>query len=270
VNPDLILYAEPSTWMPLVSSFLLPQLRRGALARWRKRRLDRLYADDSEWLLILGAGLTVPYDCVEGELNCTLKTRRILGFHACRPKNLDGYFSRGIMAPDAPALIELLEDAIEELEIPSLRSELLATGRSRLKEHTDSVVYFVLDQRDLLRRAGHYLIYGSEWLCSVFGPRQPLLRNRGVPTLMEIAFPLAEASGGDRQQLARLLLHEWTRLTGLNLDAPRLVDFSFAVQGGIPSASIVGHSHPSAIRDPLDGFREYVHERTTCSHCGPL
>lgn len=270
MTPDLILYAEPSTWMPLVSSCLLPQLRRGVLDRWRKRKLDRLYADDSEWLLILGAELTVPYDCVEGELNCALKTRRIQGFHGCRPKNLDDYFSRGIMAPDSSALIELLEDAIAELEISSLRSELLAAGRSRLKEHTNSVVYFVLDQRDLLRQAGHYLIYGSEWLCSVFGPRQVLLRNRGMPTLMEIAFPLAEASDGDRQQLARHLLHEWTRLTALNLDAPRLVDFSFAVRGGIPSTRIVGHSHPSAIRDPLDGFREYVHARTTCGHCGSL
>jgi hypothetical protein len=24
------------------------------------------------------------------------------------------------------------------------------------------------------------------------------------------------------------------------------------------------------IRDPLDGFREYVHERTACRHCGSL
>jgi hypothetical protein len=270
VTPDLIVYAEPSTWMPLVSNVLLPELRHEALAHWRKRKLDRLYADDSEWLRILGTGLKTPNDCVERELHCALKAWSVLGFHACRPKDLDGYFSNGIMALDSPALIKFLEDVIEELEIPGLRSDLMAAGRSRLKEHTDSVAYLVLDQRDMLRGSGQYLIYGSEWLCSVFGPRRPLLRNRGVPTLLEIAFPLAVASEVERQQLARLLLHEWTRLTALNLDAPRRVDFSFAVRGGIPPESIVGHSHPPLIRDPLDGFREYVHERTACRHCGSL
>lgn len=264
---NLIVYTKPSTWMPLVSGFLKPQLRRGALTRWRRQDFDHLYDDDPEWLNTLNSGLKTSYDRVEEDFSCALKAWKVLTFHACRPKDLEGYFANGIVALDSSALMQLLNDAIGELHIPEIRAELLTTGQANLNQHTYSVAYVVLDQRNLLRHAGHYLIYGSEWLCSVFGRHQSLLRHRGVPTLLEVAFPLTRASDGDRRQLARHLLHEWTRLTALNPDGPQLVDFSFAVRGGIPSEMIVGHSHPSLILDPLDGSREYVNEKTICRHC---
>jgi hypothetical protein len=263
----LIVYEEPATWMPLVHDFLGPQLRPGGLAWRRKRRLDRMEIDDPDWLRLLASGLTVKLDAVEEEFTSLLRSWNVLGYHGCRPQDLTPYFTNGIKALDPSELMQSLHDAVEQANIPDLGEVILALGRTRLNQHTNSIVYFVLDQRHLLDFSGHYLIYGSEWLCSVFAKSRALLLSSGVPTLLKVRFPLGYVSTSDRRQLARHLLHEWTRLSTMRLQESRSVDFSFAVRDRIPAEMIVGHSHPSSINDPLEGGREYVNSSVTCQHC---
>jgi hypothetical protein len=251
VTRNLIVYEEPATWMPLVREILICRLRPGNLVyRW-KQMLDRMDVDDPDWLRLLTSGLEVPLDTVEEELTSILESCIVRGYHACRPHDFADYLAGGIRALDSLELTQLLHNAVEQLNIPDLREEILALGRARLSQHTNSIVYFVLDQRHLLRYSGHYLIYGSEWLCSVFGKHRALLREHGVPTLLDVAFPLSSTSASDRRQLARHLLHEWTRLSIMDLQQSRVVDFSFAVRERIPAEMIVGHIHPSSINDPL-------------------
>lgn len=223
--------------------------------------------DDPDWLRLLTSGLEVPLDTVEEEFTSILASCSIRGYHACRPHDFADYLAGGIRALDSLELTQLLHNAIEQLNIPDLGEEILAMGRARLSQHTNSIVYFVLDQRHLLRYSGHYLIYGSEWLCSVFGKHRALLREHGVPTLLEVAFPLSCASASDLRQLARHLLHEWTRLSTMHFQESRSVDFSFAVRERIPAEMIVAHSHPCMIGDPLEGGQEYVNDYVTCQHC---
>ncbi len=267
VTGDLIAYDQTTTWMQRVSDFVSPLLPSGALAGWQKWRLDKLYIDDPEWLRILGSELSWSVDSVIEDFAEAMKPASILGFHGCRPLDLNGHLRNGVKALDQSELMQLLDEVIQKLEIPQLREEILEQGRTRLGEHTYSFVYLALDQRHLLRYAGHYLIYGSEWLCSVFGKCRELLRNCGTPTVIEIALPLARASESDRRQLARHLLQEWTRLSALSLHESSPVDFSFAVRERIEAKMIVGHSHPPAIRDPLDGGRNFINDRTACRHC---
>lgn len=269
VTQDLIVYEEPATWMPLVRDFLMPRLRPGGLAHRRKRRLDRMDIDDPDWLRLLALGMKVPLDTVEEEFSSVLKSRSALDYHGCRPIDLASYLADGIKAFDSSELAQLLQDAVQRVGVRRLGEEILALGRTRLSQHTDSVVYLVLDQRHLLCHAGHYLIYGSEWLCSAFAENRALLRNIGVPTLLKVMFPLILASPRDRKQLARNLLHEWTRLSAIRLQESRPVDFSFAVRQRIPAEMIVGHSHPSTINDPLGGGREYLNCYLTCQYCVP-
>lgn len=267
VTHNLIVYEKPATWMPLVREFLGPRLRPGALAQHERRRLKRMDIDDPDWLRLLASGLKVQLDSVEEEFASILESRTVLGYHGCRPQDLTTYLTGGIKALDSSDLMQLLSDAVGHLSDPGLGDGIFALGQRRLHDHTDSFVYFALDRRHLLRSAGHYLIYGSEWLCSVFAKDRALLRGFGFPTLLEVAFPLSSVSASDKRELVRHLLHEWTRLSIMNLQQSRVVDFSFAVRERIPAEMIVGHTHPSSINDPLEGGRQYVNDYVTCQRC---
>ena len=253
--------------MPLVREFLEPRLRPAAPARHERQQLKRMDIDDPDWLRLLASGLTVQLDSVKEEFASILESRTVLGYHGCRPQDLTTYLTGGIKAFGSSDLMQLLSDAVEQLNNPELGDEFLARGQRRLHDHTDSIVYLVLDRRHLLRSSGHYLIYGSEWLCSVFAESRALLREFGFPTLFEVAFPLSSASASDKRELVRHLLHEWTRLSIMNLQQSRVVDFSFAVRERIPAEMIVGHTHPSSINDPLEGGRQYVNDYVTCRQC---
>jgi hypothetical protein len=126
-----------------------------------------------------------------------------------------------------------------------------------------------LSDEALLRDSAHYLIHGSEWIMSLFDERgRRILKRLGAPTFIEIDLPATMTHGNDRDQLARVMLMEWTRLAcnGHEWSAP--VDFSFFLVQDVPPACVVGHSHPEKMIDPHDGMREYRSPITSCKFCG--
>jgi hypothetical protein len=70
----------------------------------------------------------------------------------------------------------------------------------------------------------------------------------------------------DREQLARVLLQEWTRIKANKPDWVPERDFTFFLRADIPNTLIVGHRHPDKVRDPFHGLMRRI-ERRTCPHC---
>lgn len=265
-----LIWKRPATWMPLVEEWLRPLLGRNAIARLRKEEVSELYADDPEWLAMLEDVLRPGIFEVAEKFARELESKEVRAYHGCRTEDAGRYFRSGIRARRG----EELETQVRELVQADPRLASLRNGlEARMAEFESGLdqgrCYVVLDDRSLLELGAHYLIYGSEWICSVLGHgyRAPLL-ERGAPTLVSVNLPLTWVSEGLRKELAELLLGEWTRQTLL---APKRVfveDFTFTMFRDLPPETVVGHRHPKKLEDPQEGMRVYRPATTTCLHCG--
>jgi hypothetical protein len=106
-------------------------------------------------------------------------------------------------------------------------------------------LYLVMDDRGLTKSAGHYLLYGSEWIQCVLGSEaHEALRRRGAPTILVVDLPLTMITSHERKQLAVALLREWTRIKVNKPHSVPELDFTFCLGEDVPGNMIVGHFHP--------------------------
>ena len=264
----LIVFEDSSTWMPKLNTFLRGRLKKGHLDRWHAHDFSNLYDDDSEWTDILAGELKDGLERIEADLADWLSAKVVRLVHGCRPVSLASYMQHGIRAYVPCTFQKTLEEWLMKKGVAPHRHAIMDRAESLSDRGDDPSVFLALDERDLLRRSGHYVVYGSEWLTSVLGSScRGLLKRVGVPTLLYVKWPLASASQAERLQFSRRLLREWIRLTCLSAAAPSFADFTFVAAGGVSAGLIQGHWHPSAIVDPLEGFRRYRNRRRECDVC---
>jgi hypothetical protein len=129
-------------------------------------------------------------------------------------------------------------------------------------------VYVVVNDETLLEHGAHYLINGSEWVMAVLGEAAwKILQRRGTPTLLEIDLPLSLATAFEREQLAACMLLEWTRIACNQPSWLAPIDFSFSFASDIPAACVVGHSHPTVLKNPHSRGHIYRATKTSCAFC---
>ncbi len=264
-----LIWAESNTWVPQVTTWLKPHLGPNALVRMGDEAPGIKYVDDLEWLNLLGANLESPISEVTSELAGELVSATVRTYHGCRTEDAGMYFRDGLRVHRQ----ERLEKEIRELVA---RHESLHWLRSSLDERIkkfdrsidEGKCFVVVDERGLLEDSAHYLIYGSEWICAVLGEggRGPLL-ERGTPTVIEVDLPLNLVNEDFRAHFADSLLREWSRQITMSPSDVVQLDFAFSVHFDIPSHCVVGHHHPTELRDPLTGMCRYEPVKTTCDFC---
>jgi hypothetical protein len=124
-------------------------------------------------------------------------------------------------------------------------------------------VYLALDERHLLERCGHYLVYGSEALAGVAAQLhrhlgwnvQVLLLQTGTPTIFAFDVPCSALSAEDLDELARNIVGE---LEYPPDGEPSMKDFTVAPRRRLPPSLIVRHYSVCRVHDPVLR-REYVH-----------
>jgi hypothetical protein len=218
---------------------------------------------------LLADQLRVDLDEVEEDIIDWLERQAVRCYHGCRTDDAGTYFRQGLRVhrreEQEAAVRQLVEsDARLRWMLPGL-ADTFAKFPSTTDEHR---CFVVLDDRALLDRAAHYLIYGSEWICAVLGrgSRGPLL-ERGVPTMIEVDLPLMWTSFGQREALASLLLREWTRQVAQRPRQVLVVDFTFTMHHDLPPEVVTGHYHPTEMEDPLEGSSLYRPPGDSCLHC---
>lgn len=179
-------------------------------------------------------------------------------FHGCRPLDVSSYYSSGLRASDLDSLNEVARRIFLSPDLPPVTERAFGAAIDSVSRLDHGKLYVVLDERDLLRYCGHYMIYGSEHLCGIgasltrehgFDYRQALKRF-GTPTVVRFRLPHSSVPERQIDDLARHL-HEVTWEDRHGQTSPPLVSWSFILSDPIPPEHILGHTHPQVIPDPL-------------------
>ena len=111
-------------------------------------------------------------------------------FHGCRPDSVESYYSQGLLPLDAEmgkriAMSIFLSDRFPELSIQDIEN-----SAERVKEEwRHGRLYVSLDDRFLLKEGGHYLIYGSEYICAIAANLQSITQWSVIKTTATLMKP---------------------------------------------------------------------------------
>jgi hypothetical protein len=172
----------------------------------------------------------------------------IRGYHGCRALDLDEYYEHGIVPINKNetlkrALYLLHNDEISE-------DKIIKVFNSHWEElgDTHKYVWLTLTKKELIDFCGHYLIYGSEFICGMAAELrcQESLR-KGIPTIFHCDIPI--------EKIPYYYLDDLSEM----IQAGDGYNFGFKVIGSINKDEIVKCEHPRKILDPLNNYMPYYY-----------
>jgi hypothetical protein len=183
--------------------------------------------------------------------------------HATRSADLAAYYSDGLRPLD-PEVVHIrareifLGGEFTELTDAHLEEAIKTVG-SDLREGR---VYFEANERLLIEDAGHYLLYGGEYLIAIAAhlPRyrdyRQTLKRFGTPTMFVCDVPLTDIDGRIVLEFAGTALEMMFQelLDGEDFEPDWHRGAGFCIHRPLPPTNIVGHYHPTKMRDPLTRY----------------
>lgn len=262
-------WKDPSTWVPAVSRWARPYLNDRGIGHLNALGCRKLHWDDPDWRTrIAQQAFRIDVEEAATRLGSALEPALVETYHGCLTADAGTYLRLGLPRNDPDRLEEEVRRMVrEEDAFARFRPEIeQRIARNPYRNGDAGRLYAALDDRALVEKAGHYLIYGSEWVVGVLGACEEL-RGRGTPTLVKVRLPLSAASEYDRRELAEALLQEWTRIkVNRPVDVPVTV-FTFMLRADVPPAWVTGHRHPELVRDPLVNFAVRHYPDAFCREC---
>lgn len=237
---------------------------------------ERFYSDNLDWLDGMRAEAGLDFSTNLDEVIASRFGEAFHAFHvyhACRPHDPLSYASRGLQMRDPDGLRAHAERIFGRLGIS--RAEIDEACRGKRIDEEAGELFLALDDRDFAEHAGHYLIYGGEYLLAVaaglhktYGeaPRRELAVE-GVPTIFEWRCPTAMVSFHCLQEFAGVMLSNLFQAAATGDDLGSEIDFTITVRRGLPADEMISHYHPRRIRDPQRGFAVYRPPISTCALC---
>lgn len=260
-------WKRPRSWTSVVSRWLRPFLNKQGIRHLQRIGDQDICWDDHAWLKKAQSIFQFEVEYIVEHLADALSFATARTYHGCRPDDAGLYHRAGIRRNDPAVLANEVRRIVrEEDRLAYLRPAV----EQRLQDFDSTErdvgkLYLVMDDRGLTNSAGHYLLYGSEWIQCVLGfEAHEVLRRRGVPTILAVDLPLSMVTSHEREQLAKTLLQEWTRIKVNKPDWVPELDFTFCLQEDIPGKMIVSHFHPAVICDP---FYRSIKRRIDQQHC---
>jgi hypothetical protein len=121
-------------------------------------------------------------------------------------------------------------------------------------------VWFEANEQDLIGFSGHYLLYGGEYLTALAAnlgdarDYRQVLKGFGRPTMLVCDVPLDLMGGHTLVEFAGCALeYIFENLQDYEPDPHR--GAGFCIHRLLPPENLVGHYHPTRIRDPFLGYR---------------
>jgi hypothetical protein len=184
-------------------------------------------------------------------------------YHAARPVSVRSFYENGLLLGDHATQRMMAGRIFLSERFPEITVDLLEASEDRLGLNEDGLAFVSLDPRGFIDGAGHYLIYGSEYLCGVAAglsqrtgrDYRQVLKECGVPTIFRMRLPFEWISERDLEQFVQLL-YEYIPAMRVRRGVPK-VDFTFRLRRALPADCMLSHRHPIRIVDPLLGMTPY-------------
>lgn len=161
----------------------------------------------------------------------------IRAYHACRPLSIQEYLDKGIVPYTKSTAIK---DIIDRLGAKRYEEQIKENFNEMWvdSEVSQRKVWLALNKDTLLEDAGHYLIYGSEFLNTLTNQigRRELLKDVGIPTIFYCDIPI--------EDISKDWLDDVERAINEHED-----DISVYVSQ-VKAENIIGLEHPKQIENP--------------------
>lgn len=213
----------------------------------------------SSWPKFLGS-----FEITEGEVDDELiwefynSYTHIRAYHSARPHSPKSYLEEGIRLADYRALEHEFRTNMKGIFGIEISTEHLEYAKEKIGEFHNKSLFLVLDDRDLLEHAGHYAIYGSEYVHALanhihhqFGVGGAhYLKKIGTPTVFEVLLDIELVTESDLRQITcKVNNYLYYREVG------EPIDFTIELYRSVAGASIAGYYHPKRIKNPNQGFK---------------
>ena len=180
--------------------------------------------------------------------------------HGTRTANVDSFYCQGLRKLRSDEFDRLARELLltQEFSYASEKSLVAAIEEIDAKGPgcREGYLYFCADEQELIENAGHYLIYGSEYLyclaIRVVGAwhAQKLLTSIGKPTMIVCDLPYGYLSPDQQSEFAGMCLEVmFSELLGRNDNFGH--GTAVMLSRDVPPKYIVGHYHPQETRDPF-------------------
>lgn len=199
----------------------------------------------------------------------------ILAYHGCRPTNVNSYYQSGLLMLDKNKHNELFMRIFNKNDFKEITQEHLEKAIHEMNNsQREDQLYLTIDDRGLLEDAGHYMIYGSEYIMSLTASLSgilnfnyiPYLRNIGKPTIFKIKLPFSIIQTSDLQELLPCFFRQWVYNKSRNMVTTHHLDFSFLLKENILPENIIEHYHPKEIRDYHQRGQIYIVDKNSYKH----
>lgn len=199
----------------------------------------------------------------------------VRSYHGARPVDMQSYYETGLRPADDYELIRYAKSIYcGDASLGVSEDEVDIVARN-LKYSNSGRLFLALDDRALIERAGHYLIYGSEYVMALgielAGERaddvQRILKSAGIPTMFVLNTPTARMTDSDLSQLAWFIGTNQSTTTG-----PEIIDFTIELDCALPPECVLSHYHPTEVPDhhnhgiPYEWPDPEIHACSTPSH----
>jgi len=246
----------------LIEDFADARVRRAFL----KNPPTYVVSDDLRWLdRIIAEARDIEIDS-KAELADRLRKRfrALRCVHGTRTAELESFYGDGLK----PMVPEMIHDQARAIYLSGDFPELAEIDLQRAIAQVGTNVrggrlYFECNEKMLRRYAGHYMLYGSEYLVAIARNLPGLqdyanvLKTRGTPTLFVCDVPLdlvdhsvlMEFSGYALQCVFQELLE------GEDFAPDPMLGAGFCIWKVLQPEHIVGHCHPEISYDPIAHWR---------------
>ena len=260
-----IIWKEFLTWEPLVSEILTPEKAAELTKKMKQTDTTEYFDDDPDWLTLLKDNLDASFENIESALAGKLQSQTVRVYHGCRPINLTSYTSLGLLVHNHEKLTEELRILVKS--DPRLKSiDIDKRVAEVVREHDKGRSFVTFDDLFMLEYAGHYLIYGGEWIAAILGHNnRGVLLERGTPTFLLIDLPGSMIPFTVLEGLAKDMLTEWAKQVTKGPRSIRKMDSGVELEFDLDPKYIIGHEHPKEIKDPWNSRNMYKVKNLCCS-----
>ncbi|WP_024348125.1 hypothetical protein [Lacrimispora indolis] len=169
-------------------------------------------------------------------------------YHTCRTLNIDSYIREGVHCfTKKEAYKEILEIL---LQCNISEKDILKCFNDHWNSGSDhfNCVYVNISKEELLNESGHYLVYGSEFVCGMASDLfcQHRLKRIGIPTLIECNIAIEKIPGEVRDFIEKNRYEDGAWDGGICLNSE------------IEPGEIVECIQPKKIYDPLMGIYDLL------------